>query len=258
MSGLSSFNVATEPGDVLDQSLLCPICKELMNQPVSMPCGHSACKTCLLEMISKQSIGSRPCTCPLCRARIEGDKLNVNVTVSTLIGRIQVRCTNVGCSWVGMHSEKETHMDTCPFMVIDCPNGPRGCLVKPERYALNLHIASCPFEKVPCFHCHIGVERSTLASHEDNCREIPRPCPLQCGEQLPRSHIHLHLGDCPQRVVKCTVKGCHNFYALEEEAEHDKQYQESHQVLLKQEVERLRGIIFDQADETVRSTTKRT
>ena len=40
--------------------------KELMNQPVSMPCGHSACKACLLEMISKQSIGSRPCICPLC------------------------------------------------------------------------------------------------------------------------------------------------------------------------------------------------
>ena len=34
-----------------------------------------------------------------------------------------------------------------------------------------------------------------------------------------RSHIHLHLGDCPQRVVKCAVKGCHNFYALEEEAD---------------------------------------
>ena len=97
--------------------------KELMNQPVSMPCGHSACKACLLEMISKQSIGSRPCTCLLCWARIEGDKLNVNVTVSALIGRIQVRCTNVSCSWVGMHSKKETHMDTCPFMVIDCPNG---------------------------------------------------------------------------------------------------------------------------------------
>ena len=40
--------------------------KELMNQPVSMPCGHSACKACLLEIISKQSIGSRPCICPLC------------------------------------------------------------------------------------------------------------------------------------------------------------------------------------------------
>ena len=157
------------PQTTIFLSVLFHSSKELMNQPVSMPCGHSACKTCLLEMISKKSIGSRPCTCPLCRARIERDKLNVN-----------------GCSWVGMHSEKETHMDTCPFMVIDCPNGPRGCLVKPERYALNLHIASCPFEKVPCFHCHIGVERSTLASHEDNCREIPRPCPPQCGEQLPR------------------------------------------------------------------------
>ena len=59
-----------------------------------------------------------------------------------------------------------------------------------------------------------------------------------------RSHIHLHLGDCPQRVVKCIVKGCHNFYALEEEADHNKQYQESHQVLLKQEVEAKRNNIW--------------
>ena len=66
-----------------------------------------------------------------------------------------------------------------------------------------------------------------------------------------RSHIHLHLGDCPQRVVKCIVKGCHNFYALEEEADQDKQYQESHQVLLMQEVERLRGIIFDQVGDVL-------
>ena len=44
--------------------------------------------------------------------------------------------------------------------------------------------------------------------------------------------------------------------ALEEEAEHDKQYQGSHQVLLKQEVERLRGIIFDQVGD-VRPIVKR-
>ena len=52
-------------------------------------------------------------------------------------------------------------------------------------------------------------------------------------------------------MVKCKVKGCHNFHALEEEGE-----QESHQVLLKQEVERLRGIIFEQVGD-VRPIVKR-
>ena len=113
-------------------SALFQSCKELMNQPVSMSCGHSAFKTCLQEMIFKQSTGSRPCTRPHCRVRIEGDRLNVNFIVSVLIRRIQVRCTNVGCSWIGRHSEKEKCIGTFPFIILDCFNGPNGCLEKPE------------------------------------------------------------------------------------------------------------------------------
>ena len=48
-----------------------------------------------------------------------------------------------------------------------------------------------------------------------------------------RSHIHLHLGECPRRMLKCSVKGCQSFYALGAEAVHDQLYQETHQVLLK-------------------------
>lgn len=70
------------------------------------------------------------------------------------------------------------------------------------------------------------------------------------------SHIHLHLHDCPKRVVKCTVKGCNNYYALGAEKIHDLEYQESHQALLKNEVERLRSVLFNKADETVEREIK--
>ena len=59
-----------------------------------------------------------------------------------------------------------------------------------------------------------------------------------------RSQIHLHLGDCPRRIVKCDVKGCNNYYALGGKYEHDRQYQECHQVMLKNEVEKLKSKIF--------------
>ena len=50
-------------------------------------------------------------------------------------------------------------------------------------------------------------------------------------------------------MLKCSVKGCHSFYALGAEAVHDQLYQESHQVLLKNEVERLKGALFNKVDE---------
>ena len=170
-------------------SALFQSCKKLMNQPVSMSCGHSAFKTCLQEMIFKQNTGSRPWTRPHCRVRIEGDRLNVNFIVSVLIGRIQVRCTNVGCSWIGRHSEKEKCIGTFPFIILDCINGPNVYLEKPEVCdgpAIRIltlrkrHVQSLPQ----------GVETFTLDSRVKYCPEDPRSCPLQCGAQLPRSVLY--------------------------------------------------------------------
>lgn len=41
---------------------------------------------------------------------------------------------------------------------------------------------------------------------------------------------------------KMCSQGCHNFETVGAENEHDRQYQESHHVLLKNEGERLRGL----------------
>ena len=155
--------------------------KELMNQPVSMPCGHSSCRACLQELFGKRTL--RANTCPVCRAAVDSRNLNTNVAVRAVIARINVRCTNPGCSWVGEESEKETHRDTCPFMMINCPNG---CVGSHQRDIMHQHLATCPYQQLPCVYCKTRVRRYHFDAHLENCPDGPRVCPLQCGEKLPR------------------------------------------------------------------------
>jgi len=152
--------------------------KGLMNEPVSLSCGHSACKACLLESIANQRK-----TCPLCRLILDASNLNPNIAVKAMISKINVRCTNGGCSWTGQHSDKERHCDTCPFMLVECPNS---CIGNRQRSALDEHLAACPYEKVSCMFCSVGVPRFHLDVHVENCAQGPLLCPLQCGERLPR------------------------------------------------------------------------
>ena len=60
-----------------------------------------------------------------------------------------------------------------------------------------------------------------------------------------RSHVHLHLDECPKRMMKCSVAGCNNFYQLGMENAHNELYQGSHQALLKSQVESLQRAIYD-------------
>ena len=147
-----------------------------MNQPVSISCGHSACKACLQKSIAKNKK-----SCPICRVDI--DNLNTNIAVKALISNINVRCTNSGCSWAGKHHEKENHRDNCPFLLMQCPNG---CIGSQQRSALDQHLAACPYQRLPCEYCNVGVPRYHLENHLENCPESPCLCPLQCGERLPR------------------------------------------------------------------------
>lgn len=42
----------------------CPICKEILNQPITLPCSHNFCKNCL-----ETSIKVHCQQCPCCRKR---------------------------------------------------------------------------------------------------------------------------------------------------------------------------------------------
>lgn len=154
--------------------------QELMNQPVSMTCGHSACKACLHTMMYNTTLRK---TCPLCRERITPGNLNINIAVRALISKIIVRCINVGCEWVGEHRNINDHSVNCQFMLVNCPNG---CIEKYRRSGMDEHLAVCPSQRLPCGFCNVGVSRRDLGTHEKNCPDGPRQCPLECGERMQR------------------------------------------------------------------------
>ena len=160
--------------------------KELMNRPVSLLCGHSGCQECIHQLISNQSGGGREKVCAVCREPINEHMLNISIPLSSVISKLNVKCTNVGCTWVGEHGSKERHQETCSFLLLECPNG---CPGSHLRDSLERHLEICPQEKVPCKYCTAEVERYILDQHEPTCQEKPGPCPLNCGHNLPRSVI---------------------------------------------------------------------
>jgi hypothetical protein len=59
----------------------CLICSNIMQEPVTMHCGHSFCRACTL----KWCIHYKHLNCPVCRKKLDRQLPNVNVTLKLLI-----------------------------------------------------------------------------------------------------------------------------------------------------------------------------
>ncbi|KAB5530581.1 hypothetical protein PHYPO_G00130980 [Pangasianodon hypophthalmus] len=58
-----------------EQELTCSICLDLFSEPVSTPCGHNFCQSC----IGGYWASSAECTCPLCKRPFDGrPELSIN------------------------------------------------------------------------------------------------------------------------------------------------------------------------------------
>ncbi|CAF0981112.1 unnamed protein product [Adineta ricciae] len=68
-----------------EETLTCPVCLDLFDDPRLLPCSHTFCCKCLRSTINSHSF----VTCPLCRSRFFGQILPVNRIVSTLVEQIR-------------------------------------------------------------------------------------------------------------------------------------------------------------------------
>ncbi|KAJ1075140.1 hypothetical protein K5549_006502 [Capra hircus] len=65
----------------LQEEVTCPICLELLTEPLSLDCGHSFCQICITTN-SKES-------CPVCRINYESGKLRPNWHLANIVQRIR-------------------------------------------------------------------------------------------------------------------------------------------------------------------------
>ncbi|XP_077314570.1 zinc-binding protein A33-like [Lithobates pipiens] len=119
----------------LRENLLCSVCKEIFNDPVTLPCGHNFCQLCIIRTWDNQEDGES--TCPLCVRRYKRrPELTRNIELAKLSAAFQ-------WSW------RETRAligATCSY-----------CIDRPERAAKQC----VPCKVSLCAH-HLKVHNNSL------------------------------------------------------------------------------------------------
>ena len=74
----------------LQDEVTCPICLELLTEPLSLDCGHSFCQICITANSKESLTGQeRVRKCPVCRINYKSGKLRPNRHVANIVQRLR-------------------------------------------------------------------------------------------------------------------------------------------------------------------------
>ena len=216
------------------EELLCPVCRQILQDPVQTSCGHSFCCKCL-----GLSQRARRLQCHVCRQECTVSK---DPKEARRVNNLQVKCPNhsEGCKWKGTLGDSAQHCTRCPFEVIHCPNSPEGCTVKLQRIKMQNHAArECKKRKHHCQFCNkVGVYSLITGEHLQMCHRYPIACPNDCGQtEIPREYLDSHREKCLKEVLPCKFAdiGCTKKVQRQSVQEHLKTEKDQHldQALMK-------------------------
>ncbi|XP_042368538.1 E3 ubiquitin-protein ligase TRIM39-like [Plectropomus leopardus] len=82
---MSSFGVLAS---MTEDHFQCPICLKVFSDPVTTPCGHNFCKTCLSEHWDQSEL----CSCPVCHKRFHmRPEISTNAVIEEISAQIKKR-----------------------------------------------------------------------------------------------------------------------------------------------------------------------
>ncbi|XP_063107346.1 E3 ubiquitin/ISG15 ligase TRIM25-like [Cavia porcellus] len=169
----------------LSEALSCCICKELFKDPVTIPCGHNFCMSCLDETWAFQG---EPYRCPQCRA---------SYTTRPLLRKNTVLCAVVE----QFRQANQAHAQACD-------RKPTGCVQDQDWVPCH----QCPREKavMTCLECMASFCLVHLQPHLNDpaFRDHPlqTPMPDLHVHKCPQ-HYHLQEFFCPEHS-KCICQSC--------------------------------------------------
>ncbi|XP_035688600.1 TNF receptor-associated factor 3-like [Branchiostoma floridae] len=195
-------------GDLEDE-LACSVCYTILLTAMTMACAHRICESCA-DSLQTQS-------CPECRAAF--GSLGVDEETRQRVGEVPAKCGQCG-SFQGSvkdvlkHKEKE-----CLSQTVYCRW--RGCGDTMARGLLGPHEDVCDNKKVTC-HCGYKTILVELDRHlATECATLPIRCPLDCGTNVERAKVAVHITqECQRKVTCCSVPGCGFVGRVPDLAEH--------------------------------------
>ena len=228
---------------VEENNLDCSICLNVMNDSHQCRKGHSFCRDCLTEVLSKNEV------CPECREKTTLQSISSCLLAKNMIDRADVYCftrlealqkaadenddVSAGaaagnkrkrtgkatktaksdhCTWTGKFYDARTHFDDCEHAGSMCKND--GCPAIVRRKDMAGHEISCPFRTQPCQWCQkrfpiIGSRghRISISDHEDICEKREVKCVHAhhgCKAVMWANMKAQHLAnDCMYEMVAC-------------------------------------------------------
>ena len=194
--------------------LKCPVCLQLVSDPVQTSCGHLFCDECM-EGLNVCPIDDSDFT-------LKPDHLK-----DARVCNLKVKCPHKqrGCQWQGKLGEVEKHIEIdCERVIVECKHV--GCNLDMERGQLLAHMNNdCLYREYTCPFC--GLEDTyckITTAHFTICQELPLPCPGGCGSDgLVRRSMSKHLSkECPEEFVSCSfvVAGCKQIVKRKELQQH--------------------------------------
>ena len=153
------------------EALQCPVCFEIVLEPVQTSCGHLFCKKCVKGVTR----------CPVCRKQFTSVPDHFN---NRRARSLRVKCpfTANGCKWVGDLGDVGDH-----------------------------EAARCEFKPKPCPYCDFTTtQKEKLQKHLTTCDSHTFQCPNGCGAAPSRRDLHQHLEECPEQLIHCkfSILGC--------------------------------------------------
>ena len=181
--------VSKDPAQIED--LKCPICLELVYEPVLTSCGHLFCQRCVR--------GQKKC--PTCRKDLQCMR---NQRDERKVKGLKVKCPNweKGCEWQGDLGDTAQHTATnCPVETIPCP---KGCKETVFKGHLDQHAATCTHRAYKCPHCWFEDTFAHVTTvHFTECEGFPLLCPAGCCTHHSRARMGDHLSDCTEELIPC-------------------------------------------------------
>nr|XP_043877813.1 E3 ubiquitin-protein ligase TRIM39-like [Solea senegalensis]XP_043877814.1 E3 ubiquitin-protein ligase TRIM39-like [Solea senegalensis] len=168
-----------------DVQFQCSVCRDVFSEPVSIPCGHSFCFTCITSHWDNSDVIS----CPKCQTVFEGcPELCENYFAKEMSEQIRARRQNGIMSLVG----KTIYCDVCVERITKAL---KSCLVCLTSYCES-HLE--PHLRVPTLKIHKLIEPVAMLENrmcerhlrllELYCRNDQRPVCVLCTETDHRGH----------------------------------------------------------------------